>query len=100
MPSMEALYGRKRWWEDFQNERKAIEATQNSKRLIDHQLRDAVTMAPADDDSRFWRSLLVAYIVRNYTTHQLEAQCALVKSFSQEALGHILHVMVTASKHV
>jgi hypothetical protein len=100
MPAMEALYGSKGWWQAFQDKRTVTGATRNSNRPIDDQLRDAIAIAPADDDSRFWKSLLVAYIVRNYTTHQLEPQCVLVQSFSQDSLGHILHVMVTASKHI
>jgi hypothetical protein len=99
MPTLKMLYESKSWWQVFENKRIAIRATRNSNRPIDDQLKDAIAIAAADDDAGFWKSLLVAYIIRNYTTHQLETQCALVQSFSQEALGHILHVMVAASKH-
>jgi hypothetical protein len=37
--------------------------------------------------------------VRNYTIHQLETPCALVQSYAQEALGHILHVMITTPEY-
>jgi hypothetical protein len=97
-PTIKTLY-EDGWWQDFDNKRRVIGATHGSTRPVDDQLRDAIAINPTDDDSRFWKSLLIAYIIRNYTTHQLETQCALVQSYSQEALGHILHVMMTASRH-
>jgi|AntAceMinimDraft_16_1070373.scaffolds.fasta_scaffold02544_4 hypothetical protein len=101
-----ALYGgdkkkRKAWWHAFEytknNKGKAIK---DSPRLPNDQLRDAIAICPTDDDSRFWKSLLIAYIVRNYTIHQLETECALIQDYSDEVLGHILHVMTTAPRHM
>lgn len=98
-PTLEALYKNSKWREAFDSARKRIGATQKSNRSVDDQLGDAIAITPTDDDSRFWKSLIIAYIIRNYTTHQMETQCALVQSYSREALGHILHVMITASRH-
>ncbi|MBA7490991.1 hypothetical protein ES702_01535 [subsurface metagenome] len=97
--TMKALYKKKGWWQSFDNTRTAIGATRNSNVPVDDQLRDAIAINPTDDDASFWKSLLIAYIVRNYTTHQMETQCALVRSYSQEVLGHTLHVMITARRH-
>ena len=105
-PVIRALYGgdkkkRKAWWPAFEDTKNnKVKATKDSPRSVDDQLRDAIAIRPTDDDSRFWKSLLIAYIVRNYTIHQLETQCALVQDYLDEALGHILHVMTTASRHV
>lgn len=98
-PTLKTLYENKCWWQAFDNKRIAIEATRGSSRPVDNQLKDAIAITSTDDDSSFWKSLLIAYIVRNYTTHQMEVQCVLVQSCSLEALGHILHVMITASRH-
>jgi hypothetical protein len=105
-PAIVALYGgdrekRKAWWPAFEDTKNnKVKATQDSPRSVDEQLRDTIAIGPTDDDSRFWKSLLIAYIVRNYAIHQLETQCALVQDSSDEALGHILHVMTTASRHM
>jgi hypothetical protein len=105
-PAMVALYGghkkkRKAWWPAFEDTKNnKIKATKNSPRSVDDQLRDAIAIRSTDDDSKFWKSLLIAYIVRNYTIHQMETKCALVQVYSDEALGHILHVMTTASRHM
>ena len=98
-PTMEALFSGKRWWSAFDCGRQAIGATRNSNRPVDDQLRDAISISPTDDESRFWKGLLIGYIVRNYTIHQLETQCALIQSYAHEALGHILHVTITAPRH-
>ena len=104
-PAIVALYGgdkkkRKAWWPAFEDTKnKKVKDTKGSSRLVDDQLRDVIAIRPTDDDSRFWKSLLIAYIVRNYTIHQLETECALVKDHSDEVLGHILHVMTRASRH-
>lgn len=98
-PALKTLFENKPWWKAFDAKRQAIGATRGSNRPIDDQLRDAIAISPMDDESRFWKSLLVAYIVRNYTTHQLETQCALVQSYARETLGHILHVMITAPNY-
>jgi len=105
-PAIVALYGgdmekRKAWWPAFEDTKNnKVQATQDSPRSVDEQLRDTIAIGPTDDDSRFWKSLLIAYIVRNYAIHQLETQCVLVQGYSDEALGHILHVMTTASRHM
>jgi hypothetical protein len=98
-PTLETLFKSKHWWNDFEDQRKAVGAVKDSNIPIDDQLSDAISMTPKDSESRFWKSLLVAYIARNYTTHQLEIQSAIVQLYAHETLGHILHVMITAQKH-
>ena len=96
-PTMQVLFeDNTTWWTSFENTRKKIGATQNSPRSVDDQLKDAIALSPSDPDMVFWKSLLVTYIVRNYTVHQMETQCALVQIYSEEALGHILHAIIAA----
>ncbi len=105
LPTLIGLYGTKMWWgnetgprNSFEYTRCNIGATQNSTRLNDDVLRDALAISSIDDESKFWKSLLVAYVVRNYTVHQLETHCALIQSYAVEALGHILNAMISAHK--
>jgi len=98
-PALETLFKSKHWWKNFEKQRKAVGAIKDSTIPIDDQLRDAIGVTPKDSESRFWKSLLVAYIARNYTTHQLEIQSGIVQLYVRETLGHILHVMITAQKY-
>ncbi len=106
-PTLKSLYSCKGWWDDntgarqvFEQTRQNIGATEKSTKPIDEVLKDALSITPTDDDSKFWKSLLVAYVVRNYTVHQLETQCALIQSYPEEALGHILNALISAPKFV
>jgi hypothetical protein len=98
-PAARALFGDKPWWSTWDTTRQKLGATRNSPVPVDQRLRDALALAPADDAEAFWRSLLVAYIVRNYTVHQLETQCALVQIHAMDTLAHILHVFVAARRY-
>jgi hypothetical protein len=95
-PTLESLYRLESWWTDFENARGAVGATRNSTSPIDNQLRDAIAIVPANNAANFWKSLLIAYITRNYTTHQLETQCSLIQTYSQQVLGRLLHTMIGA----
>jgi hypothetical protein len=95
-PTLKNLYGAKTWWSSFENQRLLVGATMNSKIPTDTQLKNAVGIITTDDISLFWKSLLVAYIVRNYTAHQMVFSGQLVQNYSQEALAHILNVMIMA----
>ena len=98
-PTLRALYGKKGWWQDFEKKRKDVGAVRNSNTPVDDRLRDGMAIVTTDDDSLFWKSLLISYIVRNYTIHQLEIHTNLVQSYSEEAFGHIVHVLIAARKH-
>lgn len=99
-PTIESLYNTKSWWGAFLNAKNnQVEAFHNSNKPIDDQLRDALNLATPNDESVFWKSLLVSYIVRNYTVHQLEIQCGLIQLYSNEALSHLLNAMVYAKKY-
>jgi hypothetical protein len=93
------LYEANAWWSSFDAARIRVGATRESSIPVDKRLTDTMTLSPADDDERFWQSLLVAYIVRNYTVHEWELPCALTECYSRPALGHVLHVMITARRH-
>jgi len=97
--TIRALYGQKGWWTSFHNTRvKKVSATSTSKRPVDDQLKDALGTGVQSDEERFWKSLLVAYIVRNYAVHQLDPQCTLINVHYTEALAHVLNAMVSAGK--
>lgn len=98
-PTVQSLYDSERWWRAWEQTRKNIGATMNSTSPVDDRLRDSLALAPANDASKFWKGLLVAYIVRNYTVHQFETRCDLVRLYAVQALAHILHVFVAASKY-
>jgi len=98
-PTVQTLFGGKTWWKAFKDTREKIGATQKSTRPVDDRLKDAIALSPSNPDVRFWRSLLVAYIVRNYTAHQMETHCALVHTYSQHTLAHIVHTMIAAPSH-
>jgi excisionase family DNA binding protein len=94
------LYKNKSWWKAFHQKAKGIGVLENTGQSVDDQLAAAIQMCPTDGLSRFQQSLLVVCIVRNYAAHQLETQCTLVKKYSAEALGHIVHAMIVAPRHV
>jgi hypothetical protein len=95
-PTLKKLYGAKTWWASFEGQRLSVGATMKSKTSTDIQLKNAIGIITTDDISLFGKSLLVAYIVRNYTAHQMVFSGQLVQSYSHEALAHILNVMVMA----
>lgn len=99
-PAAKALFDHNTWWGEWDRKRKDVGATKNSTTPVDDRLRSAIALTPTDEDSRFWKSLLVACIARPYTVHQMETECALVQEYPYEALGHILHVMVAAPDHM
>jgi len=95
-PAISSLFNAKPWWNAFETERRRIGATQNSGMPIDHQLRDATLIVPYNDESLFWKSLLIAYIARNYSVHQMDISNLVIQSYSSDVLGHILNVMILA----
>jgi tetratricopeptide (TPR) repeat protein len=99
-PTIQSLFSAKSWWQDFENTRRAVGATQNSGISADNQLGASININPTDNNSRFWKSLLIAYITRNYTAHQMDFSSTFIQKYSQEALGHILSVMIVADKYI
>lgn len=83
----QTLFGQHSWWNNWDAAKQRVGETANSITPVDDRLRDALALTPADDDSRFWKSLLVAYIVRNYTVHQMEIECALVQAHAYQVLS-------------
>ena len=97
-PTLTGLYGSKGWWSAFDSTRTSVGAIRKPIVPVDIQLQNSIGLAPVDDISQFWKSLLIAYIVRNYTVHQMDFSGSLIQNYSQEALAHILDVMITAPK--
>jgi tetratricopeptide (TPR) repeat protein len=96
LPVITSLYKSKTWWKDFFNGLSAVKGRSKPFRPIDDQIRDSVALKPTDADSRFWKSLIVIYIVRNYTIHQLETYCALIQDHYEEVFQNIMYAMITA----
>ena len=99
-PTIEGLFCTKNWWHDFENARRSIGATKKSGISVDNQLSASISIVPTDNNSQFWKSLLIAYITRNYTAHQMDFSSALIQKYSHEVLGHILSVMIVADKYI
>ncbi|MCC6630084.1 MAG: hypothetical protein IT340_22115 [Chloroflexi bacterium] len=90
------LYQGKTWWPAYQQARAAVGEERGSTTPADDRLRAALALAAPDADTRFWKGLLVALIVRNYTAHQMAGQSDLVRVHCRPALAHILHVLLAA----
>ncbi len=94
--AMSGLYGSKPWWKSFQNDQKTVGQTSKSTVPVDDRLKKALALSPSDAVSGFARSLLLSYIVRNYTVHQIESESAIVTDYSEEVLSHLLSTMLRA----
>ena len=98
-PAITSLYSTRTWWASFETERRQVGATQNSVIPVDNQLRDAINIVSIDAESNFWKSLLVAYITRNYTIHQMDITSPLIQLHSSVVLGHVINVMILADRY-
>lgn len=94
------LFERKPWWTAFEQGRASAGATGRSMSPIDNRLSNAVALEPASDDGVFWRSLLVAFIVRNYAIHQMDVRSVLVSEHLENSIGHIVNVLVTSPLYI
>lgn len=82
-------------WARFEEEKR--NSGMSSKSTIPYPTRLRYALSPFSDPAshkeRFAQSLLVAYIVRNYSTHDMDTDGPLVEpSHARTILGHILNV--------
>ena len=94
------LYKRTSWWKNFCKRKVQAEGKQPPKRSLDDQLQTAIGTRASSPESLYWKSLLVAYVLRNYTTHIMEIQAPLVQTYSEQALSNVLHAMVMAKRYL
>ena len=85
--------GRGTWFDDFDNRRKAIRATKNNPAPVEDQMKDALSTPASSDEEKFWRSLLVGYVIRNYTAHQTEVDDYLAIQHFKEGVGHVVNAL-------
>lgn len=95
-PAIEQLFMGKSWWNAFNNKRLHIK---NNYASIDDRLNQAFNVTMNNNDSRrYWRSLLVAYFVRNHTVHKLDITGSWIQSHADECFAHILYAMIKADR--
>lgn len=99
LPTLEQLYQGASWWASFDRERSNIGATKNHRVSHEKQFQQAEDMNAPDDTSSFWRSLLIAYVVRNYTVHNMDDNGGFVQQHAEDAFGHTLRVMILAPQY-
>jgi hypothetical protein len=85
--------GRGTWFDDFDNRRKAIKATKNNPAPVEDQMKDALSTPTSSDEEKFWQSLLVGYVIRNYTAHQTEVDDYLAIQHFKEGVGHVVNAL-------
>lgn len=95
-PTLEQLFQGKHWWNNFDRNRIGVGATRKSNVPVETQITNALSITPSDKISRYWKSLIIAYIIRNYTTHQLNLSGSLIQSHADTCFAHVLHVMIEA----
>jgi hypothetical protein len=98
--SIRHLYEAKPWWVDYKTAKNNVGEIPNSTIPSESRLTQALLLAPATDEQRFWKSLLIAFITRNYTVHQMDLANILPVPSLELVLGHILHAMATASRYM
>jgi len=87
------------WFPDFDRRRVDIGATLSSVTPVDDQLRGALGTTVITDEERFWRSILVAYVVRNYSAHQTDISPNFLRGDFETVIGHIVDAMVHAPNY-
>jgi hypothetical protein len=99
-PTLRILYGMKPWWSTFEATRIAIGAGQNQAVLVDDQLKNAIAIPASDDLTNFWKGLIITYIVRNFTIHNLEPKSDLITVYPKQVLGYILNTMMYSKTYM
>lgn len=91
--------GRLSWFPHFDRRRVEVGATRSSVTPVDDQLREALATTVISDDERFWRNVLVAYIVRNYSAHQTDISPNFLRTDFVTVVGHVVNAMVHAPNY-
>lgn len=87
------------WFKAFDDQRRNVGAINNTTKSADDQLREAMATTATTEDERFWRSLLVGYIVRNYSAHQMDITPTFLRSSFKIVVGHIVNAMIHAPSY-
>jgi hypothetical protein len=98
-PALKRLYSGASWWVSFEYARSSIGATQKNRVPHEKQFQQAESLNAPDVASSSWRSLLIAYVVRNYTVHDMDDGGSFVQQHAEDALGHTLRVMILAARY-
>lgn len=91
------LYKYEVWWKDFIRAKDSVKGTRKSPRSINDELRDSFAINALDEATIFWKSLLITYITRNHTIHQMDINTDLIDRHSVLTISHILYAMIKAA---
>jgi len=94
-----ALAGKIIWYNDFDARRVAVGATLQSTTPVDDQLKAALSTTVTCDDQRFWRSVLIGYIARNFSAHQMDITPSFLRTSFKLVVGHIVNAMIYAQNY-
>jgi hypothetical protein len=81
------------WFDDFDQRRIDIGATTNSSVPVEDRMKEALATSASTDEEKFWKSLLVGYVTRNYTAHQTIVDEFLAIKHFEDAVGHIVNAL-------
>jgi len=88
------LYKNETWWKAFIHAKDLIKGTRKVPRSVNDELRDSFSVLAPDEDTMFWKSLLIGYITRNHTIHQMDTTTHLVTHYSQQIMAHLMYAMI------
>jgi hypothetical protein len=90
------LYNAKGWWPGFEREKNTLAKITDSE----NRLRQAFSITCATRTDYYCKSLLIAYIARNYTVHEMDAPNGLTLSELDLVLENLLYAMLRAQNFV
>ena len=85
------------WWKTFVHTKERIKGTRKSPRTIDDELQNSLTIPTPDEDTLFWKSILIAYITRNHTVHQMDTTTNLINQYHYQVISHLIYAMIKAT---
>jgi hypothetical protein len=95
--ALQSLYSQKTWWRAFEIRKKQVGEDRDSTVPPDTRLRSAFITLTSTPDSKFWKSLLITYISRNYTVHEMDSPNALTREELDQVLESVLYTMIAAA---
>lgn len=99
LPTIEKLYANSIWSAFDDKRRNEVKATKKSAISEDDQLDRASALPEETGTDQFLKNLLICYVIRNYTAHNMDAASTLAEERSYELLGRIAYVMTVAPNH-
>jgi hypothetical protein len=94
--ALEELYNRETWWPLFMTKKRDVGEYQGSTTPCDTRLRQTFAIPTSTPATKFWKSLLITYITRNYTIHEMENPNALIREELDQVLVSILYTIIAA----